>query len=45
MKVDPKISWGGSQDNALEPYNQGVKVGEVWVVLEPMLLSNCWVAK
>ncbi len=39
-KVDLKISWGGSQDSSLKPYNQVVKVGE-----EPLYLSSCWVAK
>ncbi len=43
--MDPKIDGGGSQDSYLEPYDQVVKVGEGWVDLEPVLLSNCQVAK
>ncbi len=37
--VDPKIRSGR------EPYDQVVKVGEGWVDLEPVLLTNCWVVK
>ncbi len=36
---------GGSQDSGLELYDQLVKVGEGWLDLEQVLLTNCWVAK
>ncbi len=45
-EVDTKIRWGKwSQDSSLEIYSQVVKVGEGWLDLEPVLLSDCWVAK
>ncbi len=48
--VDPwkwilKYDGGRSQDSGLDPYNQVVKVGVGWVDLEPVLISNYWVAK
>ncbi len=36
---------GGSQDRSLEPWDQVVKVGEGWVDLESVLLTDCSVAK